>query len=166
MLDQEKITEQLYIWLTTFVEIPHPQLGHWAPCPFARQARITNNIIIKFCEVHELEEILKESVKILDLKEVVIVCFDHNQIASTELQTWVEKVNKSLLMPMGYVALEDHPNAPEYVNSIKMNFDHCGLLIIQSLEKLNQSSKRLREKGYYNYWDQDTLDQIVTWRYK
>lgn len=166
MLNQHKITDQLYHWLKTFVEIPHPQLGNWPPCPFARQARLDSTMVVKFCEVNEFQKVIQESIQILTQKEVVVVCFDHTQINSAELQLWVEQINKSSLMPMGFVVLEDHPDYPEYVNGIKMNFNYCGLLVIQSLKKLNYHADQLRNKGYYNCWDQPALDQIVAWRYQ
>jgi hypothetical protein len=45
-----------------------------------------------------------------------------------------------------------------------MNFGHCGLLVVQKLDKLNTASDQLRDKGYYNHWDQAAIDQVVSWR--
>jgi hypothetical protein len=47
-----------------------------------------------------------------------------------------------------------------------MNFGKCGLLIIQKLDKLNNASDQLREKGYYTHWSQKDLDSVVSWRTK
>jgi hypothetical protein len=27
-------------WIENFVEVPHPALGGWPPCPYARKARL------------------------------------------------------------------------------------------------------------------------------
>ena len=151
--------------MTEFIEVPNPNLGDWAPCPYARQARVNNNVSIKFSSVAELTQAVHESVEELDSKEVVVVCFDHNNINPVELQEYVEGMNKTLIAK-NYVILEDHPWTPEYINGVCMNFGHCGLLVIQKLDKLNSASNQLREKGYYNSWSQEDLDSVVSWRYK
>jgi hypothetical protein len=94
---------------------------------------------------------------------VVIICFDHHQIGAVELQELVHGTNQ-MLMPNNYVILEDHPNAPEYVNGVRMNFGACGLLIMQKLDKLNAATEQLKEKGYYTHWSSDELNSVVTWR--
>ena len=151
--------------MTEFIEVPNPKLGDWAPCPYARQARISNNIGIRFDEVFEFSDVIRESIQTLELKEVVVICFNHNNIDPVELQEYVNGMNKTLL-PMNYVILEDHPATPEYINGVRMNFDECGLLVLQKLDKLNKASNQLKEKGYYNHWSQEDLDSVVTWRYK
>lgn len=164
-MKQQDIREKLNKWMTEFIEVPNPKLGDWAPCPYARQARINNNITVKFAEILELTPVLRESIDTLENKEVVVICFDHNQIDPVDLQEYVTGMNNTL-MPMGYVILEDHPFSPEYVNGVSMNFGPCGLLILQKLDKLNQASDQLRDKGYYTNWSQQDLDSVVTWRYK
>jgi hypothetical protein len=47
MLDQSTVESALLKWMEEFVEVPHPSLGGWPPCPFARQARLSNNIDIR-----------------------------------------------------------------------------------------------------------------------
>ncbi len=39
--------EQILKWMQDFVEQPNPKLGNWAPCPYARSARINNQITIQ-----------------------------------------------------------------------------------------------------------------------
>jgi hypothetical protein len=162
-MNQEQISKQLIQWMQEFVEIPHPRLGNWPPCPYARQARLNNGIGIKFCTVPEFDDVLGESLQTLEQKEVVVICFDHRTVAPDVLQQYVQAKNQ-VLMPIDYVILEDHPDAEEFVNGIKMNFRHCGLLVLQKLSKLNTASDRLKEKGYYKHWDQQALDEVVNWR--
>ena len=164
-MNQDEITAKLTKWMVEFVEVPNPKLGDWAPCPYARQARINNNISIKFAEVSEFTDVIHASKETLENKEVVVVCFNHNNIDPVELQEYVNSMNKTLL-PMNYVILEDHPNTPEYINGVCMNFGECGLLVIQKLDKITTASEQLREKGYYNHWSQKDLYDVVTWRTK
>ena len=164
-MNQVEIAEKLNKWMTSFVEVPNPKLGNWAPCPFARQARVNNNISIKFATIPELRDVVNESIETLENKEVVVVCFNHKYISPIELQEFVHDMNE-MLMPINYVILEDHPDTPEYINEVNMNFGECGLLVIQKLDKLNKASEQLKGKGYYDVWSQKDLDDVVLWRNK
>jgi hypothetical protein len=164
-MNQPDVVIKLTKWLTEFVEVPNPKLGDWAPCPYARQARVNNNISIKFAEISEFSDIIRDSIGTLENKEVVVIFFDHNNINPVELQEYVSGMNKTLL-PKNYVILEDHPDTPEYINGVCMNFGVCGLLVLQKLDKLTIASKLLQEKGYYEYWSQQDLDKVVSWRHK
>lgn len=164
-MDQEKIKAELDQWMVRFVEANNPQLGNWSPCPYAKAARVSNMIKTVFASVPELANVVRESVDALATKDVVVVCFDHKTISSDDLQEFVAGMNK-MLMPADYVILEDHPDALEYVNGVKMNFGQCGLLVIQKLSKLNNAADKLKSQGYYDTWDQKSLDDVVTWRYE
>ena len=156
----DNIRNELIEWMINFVEKPNPMLGGWAPCPYARSARINNKISIQFSD--DLST-TKNSLPLLEENEVVVICFDHTKIDPVTLQEVVKQIN-SELMPNNYVVLEDHPDAPEYVNKIKMNFGKCGLLVLQKLDKLNEASHQLSSKGYYDTWSESELDEVVNWR--
>ena len=79
-MNQADITEKLIKWMTEFVEVPNDKLGSFPPCPYARQARISNNIDIKFTEISEFSNIVRESIDSLENKEVVVICFNHYDI--------------------------------------------------------------------------------------
>lgn len=151
--------------MVDFVEAANPALNNWPPCPYARAARLGNMIDIVFADVAEFVDVITTSRTRLEQKDVVVVCFDHNIISPEHLQEFVSAMNQTL-MPADYVILEDHPDAPEYVNGVKMNFGHCGLLVIQRLSKLNNAADKLKSQGYYDSWDQAALDEVVTWRYR
>lgn len=150
--------------MTEFVEIPNPALGSWAPCPYARQARIANKIEIIFWDniTDTITPIHKSIDSIVMGKEVAVVCFDHTQISPDDLIKFVNDTNKSI-MPE-YVILEDHPGIEEYINGVKMNFNYCGLLVIQQLNKLNEAATQLHNKDYYKVWSADNINDIVAWR--
>jgi hypothetical protein len=164
-MDQVKIKAELDQWMIEFVEVEHPDLANWAPCPYARAARLSDMISTIFCEVFEFSDVIRESISMLEHKDVVVVCFDHRTIDPVSLQEWVSNMNQTLI-PINYVILEDHPDAPEYVNRVNMNFGLCGLLVIQKLSKLNNAADKLKSQGYYDTWDQKSLDDVVTWRYE
>ena len=160
--DQE---QKLIEWMINFVEKPHPGLGNWPPCPYARQARVNNKLKIIQSSFGNLVQDVDAHLAALEEKDVFVVMFDHTQI-DPEMLTNLVKAHNAILMPADYVILEDHPDALEFVNGVNMNFGHCGLLIVSQLSKLNTSADQLKAKGYYDHWDHSALDNVVNWRFK
>lgn len=157
-----EIEREIIKWLVDFVEKPNLALGNWAPCPFARRARIDNKVKIIFAGKY-LSKSVNRAKQLLSDNDVVVVCFDHNAITADYVQGFVINANK-ILMPQDFVILEDHPDSVEYVNNVKMNFGKCGLLLIQRLSKLNAASNQLFDKGYYDYWNSSEYNNVVAWR--
>ena len=109
-MDQDQIRQQLTQWLINFVENPNPLLGNWAPCPYARQARIANKIHVVFDNPLEIANY----VTFLDDYDVVVLCFDHTKFSASQIELFTKHIN-SILMCKYYVALEDHPDDEEMV---------------------------------------------------
>ena len=162
-MTEQEITDDLYTWMRDFVEKPNTLLNNWAPCPYARQARIAKSIEIVFSDPYKLIVTVERSLHFLETKEVVIVCFDHTAIGADEVEELV-KIHNQILMPRDYVILEDHPDAEEILNGVKMNFGKCGLLLVQRLSKLTSASNQLKETGYYKHWPKENYDNVVAWR--
>ena len=163
-MNPQEIEQKLTDWMVNFVEKPHPGLGNWPPCPYARQARLTNKIKIVHADSSCLIDTVEQQLPELEQKEVVVICFDHTKISAQDLEKLIKVYNQQVLIARNYVILEDHPDAEELVNGVHMNFGHCGLLVIQRLDKLTTASEQLKSKGYYDTWNQAELDQVVTWR--
>ena len=164
-MNREYIMLELTSWLVNFVEKPNPLLDDWAPCPYSRQARINNLLQIVFADSNKLTDAVDQALPLLDTKDVVIICFDHNQIAADLVETLVGDLNRKL-MPTDHVILEDHPDRIELLNGVSMNFGKCGLLLLQKLSKLTVASDQLKQKGYYDSWSAESLDYVVSWRHQ
>jgi len=163
MINQSTVETALLKWMEKFVEIPHPNLSNWPPCPYARQARLSNNIDIRqgVDPYADCLSLLYDNWQ----QEAVIFWYDHNTVSSEDLLYDVNSANQILLVN-DIVALEDHPDAEEIINGVRMNFDHCAIIILQKNSKLNLAADQLRSKGYYDTWAQNDIDKITTWRYK
>lgn len=160
MITQEQVVAELTKWMEEFVEKPNPALGNWPPCPYARQARMSNNI-----EVRQGTWPFADGTSLLKYdwsKEVVVYWYE--DIDPAEFIDQVQDVNQEL-MPNNIVGLEDHPATDETISGIRMNFGFCAIVVYQQLDKLNAAADQLREKGYYNTWSEADIDSIVTWRY-
>ena len=159
MLTQESVKSALLKWMEEFVEVPHPGLGGWPPCPFARQARLSKNI-----DIRQGQDPYNDCVSLLDYewsKEVVVFWYD-----DIDPELFLDLVNRAntVLLEQDIVALDDHPETEEIIAGVKMNFGLCPIIVLQKNSKLNIAADQLKEKGYYHTWTQADVDKIVTWR--
>jgi len=159
-MDEQAIRRELEHWLVNFVEQPNPLLKNWPPCPYARQARLSKQILTVFDSPLEIAQYVNH----LDDYDVIVLCFDHTLFSASQIELFTTHVN-SILIWQDCVVLEDHPNLEELVNGVKMNFAKCGIMVLQRLSKLNAAADQLKQKGYYDTWSQENLDQVVNWRY-
>ena len=165
MLNEKQIIQDLESWMQDFVEKPNPLLNNWAPCPYARQARINSKIAFVDCTFNNLALKILENLPQLHTKDVVIFYYDPAESTAEELETLVEKINR-VIMAENYVLLEDHPEREELVNGVVMNFGKAALVLAQQLNKLNDASEQLQANGYYRHWNEAALNTTVTWRFK
>lgn len=161
-MDINLITHEINTWLETFVEQPHPALGGWPPCPYARQARITGQIKILAGTTPMADAILAVS-QALWQREVVIYCYDRHDINGDEFSQSTQQINE-FLRPHGMFALDDHPDNAEVVNGVSFNFGTCALMILQLREKLDVAARTLAAKGYYTDWPETYLEQLFQGR--
>jgi hypothetical protein len=47
LLKLEDVKHNIEQWIVNFVEVPHPDLGGWAPCPYARKARLDQDFDVR-----------------------------------------------------------------------------------------------------------------------
>ena len=97
-------------------------------------------------------------------EQVVVVYADKDELTPNELKTIVDDFNR-FARDKDVVALEDHPNDPEILNGVSMNFGKAILILVQRLSKLNKASDILKKKGYYDNWPKDNYDDVVSWRF-
>jgi len=162
-MDQQLIQQQLEAWLVDFVEKPNPMLNGWAPCPYARRARVTNRFDIQFAEPQDLVTVIQAAAKELHHRDVVAVCIDSSKISAEDLEQLVAEQNQ-LLASQDVLLLEDHPDAVEIINGVHMNFGACAIVFVQQLSKINEASEQLKNQGYYDCWSPENLNSVVTWR--
>ena len=156
VLDTNTVAADILAWSENFVEVPHPALGGWPPCPFARQARLNRTI-----------QVLTGSDPYFDLKnrarwgmgryEVIVYAYERFHVA-------IESANTEFLLARDILALEDHPSDVEDVNGVVMNQGKYALVLVQSLSKLNTAAKQMGTKGFYHTWPEEYLTGLFNHR--
>jgi hypothetical protein len=163
MLNLEIVKQNIEQWIVDFVEVPHPSLGGWAPCPYARKARLDRDFDVRLglAPIHDL---VQTSRKGLNGKSVVIFAYDPAYVSYKELNYAVNICNRKFLLPNNLLALEDHPADPEIVNGVVMNHGTYALALVQSLSDLNEKAQLVAKKGFYDTWPEEYLQALFKHR--
>lgn len=144
-------------WITGFVEKPHPALNGWAPCPFARRARLEERFDIQEGQVNPVIDMQNAS---MNNNDVVAWVYSPLQFTADQFNSMTDTLNTQYLQKRGLYALCDHPDDVETVNGVVMNQGDWAIVFLQDLDKLNQHAEMLAEKGYYQDWPEQYLKQL------
>jgi hypothetical protein len=162
-MDIEQVTKDIEHWISTFVEVPHPALGGWPPCPYARSARLKQSY-----------QVLLGNDPLFDLQqrsrwgmynwEVVIYVYDPKVWSSAVISANVASANENWLRRQDMVAMEDHPDDSEVVNGVCMNQGRYALILVQSLSDLDSRAQTIAQRGFYHDWPEDYLQGLFAHR--
>jgi hypothetical protein len=163
MLNLDTVQADIESWIQNFVEVPHPALGGWAPCPYARKARIDRDFEVRLglAPIHDLICISKHG---LGGKSVVIIVYDPALHPYKDFTADLNTANEQFLLPNNLLALEDHPADPEIVNGVSMNQGTYALALVQSLSDLNNKAQFMARKGFYDSWPEEYLTALFKHR--
>ena len=162
MLDLITVQRDIELWIENFVEVPHPALGDWAPCPYARRARLDRDFEVRIGvnPYFDLRVVAQTGIA----KSVVIFVYESTAYTAEQFSVQLEAANKEFLLAKDLLALEDHPDLPELVNGVSMNQGTYALALVQSLSDLNNKSQLIAQKGFYDTWPKDYLQALFNHR--
>ena len=150
-------------WITGFVEKPNPLLNGWAPCPYARAARLQNKIRIDIGVAPWLDLRQQSWHGMRDL-DVIVKIYDPAAWPLARFRAEWQSAQEEFLAPQGLLCLEDHPEDAESVNGVVMNQGTWALLLLQQTAKLEQAAQQLATRGYYNQWPEEYLQSVFNGR--
>lgn len=162
-MDLSNAKKSVEDWLENFVEVPHPALGGFAPCPYARAARIKNQIDFRLGGDPYLDLLLL-SKKGMEEFEVVVYIYDPTIWGAEEFNSHINEANAGPMKNAGLISLTDHPDYIETQNGVCFNHGTYALSICALTKNLDDASTQLHKKGYYNGWDPEYLDDLFTHR--
>lgn len=148
-------------WVIDFVERPSAQLNGWAPCPYARRARIENKFDIRPGHINPISDAAFQHMHHWD---VIVYVYDAAQFAAAEFNHMVNQLNLWHLKQRGMFALADHPADVETVNGVVMNQGTWAMCFLQDLTKLNAHATMLADRGFYAAWPEEYLAVLFAGR--
>lgn len=163
MLNLTQIQQDIAQWIETFVEVPHPSLGGWSPCPYAKKARLEQDFDIRvgMDPYFDLVNLAHDG---LNNKSVIIFVYDPVEWPYEQFAFSLKVANENYLLKQDILALEDHPEDPEIVNGVSMNQGTYALALVQSLSDLNQKAKLMAKQGFYDTWPEEYLQALFQHR--
>lgn len=162
MIDIEQARQDIEQWIVNFVEVPHPALGGFPPCPYAKKARLDRDFEIRLGMDPYFD--LKTLPSMGLPKSVIIYVYDPKEWSHKLLSASISAANDMYLVPNDIIALEDHPDDPEIVNGISMNQGTYAMAMCQSLSDLNAKARLVARKGFYDAWPEDYLTALFQHR--
>jgi len=157
----EQAQLDILAWITGFVERPHPALLGWAPCPYARRARLEGKFEIRPGHIDPYTDLQHINIGELD---VVALVYDPTEFEPEQFNQQITAVNQGFLRARDLLALADHPDSPEVVQGVTMNQGTWAIAFVQPLAKLNAHARMVAEKGYYKDWPEDYLQILFEGR--
>lgn len=162
-MDLATVTADILAWSETFVEVPHPSLGGWPPCPFARQARLNRTIQV-LIGTDPYFDLRNRSRWGMGRYEVIAYAYDPADWPYERFHYGIEAANTEFLLARDMLALEDHPEDVENVRGVIMNQGKYALIFVQSLSKLNTAARQMAAKGFYHNWPEPYLEGLFCHR--
>jgi hypothetical protein len=162
-MDIDQVKHNIEQWIVNFVEVPHPALGGFPPCPYARSARLKNSydVFIGSDPYYDLKNRARNG---MGNREVVVYAYDPVEWPHDLFAASLAHANQDFLFAADILALEDHPADQEIVNGVCMNQGTYALALVQSLSDLDTKAKQMASKGFYDSWPEDYLQALFQHR--
>lgn len=167
MLEEEVhklTTESDYLkkWIVDFLDKPQDLLNNFPVCPYAKPA-LEKNKILFFTSYDFSTDIVKIFQHWQESYDVV-VCILKQKVSADEITREVKNLNNRFLSK-GFCCLEDHIDIPENLKDLCFNNGRYNIILCQKTTLLNNASKTLMNKGYYQNWTDDMYQNVVAWRF-
>jgi len=162
-MDIDQVKQDIEKWITDFVEVPHPALGGFPPCPYARSARLKQSYDI-FIGSDPYFDLKNRARYGMGTREVVVYAYDPVEWPRDLFASSLDQANRDFLLAADILALEDHPDDQEIVNGICMNQGTYALALVQSLSDLDTKAQLMATKGFYDSWPEPYLVNLFQHR--
>ena len=159
----EQVKQDINHWIENFVEVPHVALADWPPCPFARQARLTQSfdVLLGWDPLFDLKNRSRWG---MYNREVIIYVYNPALHDSKSFESGIAAANQEFLVPQGMIALGDHPDDVEIINGVCMNQGTYAMILVQSLSELDRRAQQIADKGFYHNWPEEYLQDLFRHR--
>lgn len=162
-MELEQVRADIESWIVSFVEVPHPALGGFPPCPYARAARLKRSYEV-YLGTDPYYDLKNRARYGMGNREVIIYAYDPKEWPHPLFSASLHSANTEHLLPANILALEDHPADVENVNGVIMNQGTYALALVQSLSDLDEKAKLVAKKGFYDSWPEDYLQALFQHR--
>lgn len=136
--------EHILQWIKNVSEL-RPELGGFAVCPFAKQAK------------YQIIECNASEIKPIDGYDVVIFVIE-SSFTYEDVVEWVQIYNNKY---PEWKFFEDCASYDTFINGVQTNNGKYNIIAAQPLEKLRKYRQILAKTDYFKYWSRDYLEEIL-----
>ena len=162
-MEIEQVRADIESWIENFVEVPHPALGGFPPCPYARSARLKQSYEV-YLGTDPYYDLKNRARWGMGDREVIIYVYDPVEWNRELFSASIESANTEHLLRADILALEDHPDDIENINGVIMNQGKYAMALVQSLSDLNVKARQMASKGFYHNWPEQYLQGLFQHR--
>lgn len=155
--------KSIYKWINRISEV---QKNGLPICPYAAKAMRDNAIKIHWLDdTFNIKTVLNAELENYTYHwpkniEIVILVFDANRLNPHEIKKIILQ-NKTMLNKRDFIALEDHPKDPGFIDNVYTGNGEYAIVLIQKKTDLINRRKELIKTNYYSNWDQAYYNKIV-----
>jgi hypothetical protein len=127
------------------ISLLRPDIGGFSICPFAKQAK------------YKILESKIEELEVEDGYDVIIFVVE-NHLSLEIIQNWCKIYNNKY---PEWKFFEDCASYDTFIQGIQTNNGKYNLILAQPKEKLRKYREILIKTNYYDYWNNDYLQEIL-----
>jgi hypothetical protein len=155
MNSKNQIIADLKSWIE-YISIPQEKLNNWSICPFAKQVKSLEFIIVDNLNIDNIEQNIDK----INQNQVTVITEGSLIPSFNEIDIICKFLNKKY---QDLIFLPDHPNNPNFISTVETGNKNYALVIAQSKKKLLNSRKILEKNNYYNLWPDDYKKEIFSY---
>jgi hypothetical protein len=153
--------DQLHRWFE-HIQVPRPELGNLAICPFAKKAVVMKQYTVNDCTLDSISEHINNC-NVVEYKVCIFYLPNYTEYRVEDLESKTKELNAQFVQ-QDKVILDNDPRNALVIEGITTTFPECYLWIVQSLSDLTSKTNILSNTNYYSYWTKQQLDEVVNWR--
>ena len=142
-----KIGDYINNWIKN-ISKKQKDLNGYAVCPFAKTATF------KIIQTKNNQVILPEE----EYEVILFVLSDDIQV-----EDQIKLCKRLCLQHKEYVFLPDFKERKTYIKSVETGNGKYNLILCQSKEKLNKARDILKKTNYYDNWDKNYYNEIMSY---
>ncbi|MBD1845141.1 hypothetical protein H6F89_17380 [Cyanobacteria bacterium FACHB-63] len=165
---ESAIIAQMLDYISTTLEQSHPVFGNLPICPFARQARLSQQIqfIVSAFDRVSVTKANSEMMTAIDqfyqTPNLAVLMLIHpcpTAFSLSDFNQLLSELNDQLAF-VGLVAFGGHPDDSFNVAGVFTRQDPFINLVVQSRTKLQAASAQLQKTQYYDRWSPENLEAL------
>jgi hypothetical protein len=157
-----EIVRELTQYIIDFVERPHPKLGNFPVCPFARRARLENRIKFEVLELTREGILARASMFAATLEGDLMICIHPRKegLSSATVHGLVEMLNQ-VLPAMNLMAIGLHPDDPFNIDGLYTRREPYPNVQLLRLDVGEQAHLSIKDSGYYDRWTESNFRALT-----